>query len=310
MGDSMSTIINATTTNGVVIQPDNSGSLVLQTNNNTTALTIDTSQNVGIGTTSPGAILDIRKSNSGGVGPTLSLINSASGASGNAVDINMAGNPGGGALGPTARIRVTENVSAYSTMSFWTYDGTGGGATQKMLIDPSGNVLVGTTSTILSNTKFNLSSSQAAALGGMGFVNTGASTKKWQIGPDANGNFVVFNDAAAGVYVTYGGTSWTANSDERLKTDLKPIENATEKVSTIRSVTGRYKTDEEGTSRAFLIAQDVQKVLPEAVNVQNDEQGTLGVAYTEVIPLLVAAIKEQTQIINDLKARVETLEAN
>lgn len=41
----MSTIINATTTNGVVIQPDNSGSLVLQTNNGTTALTIDTSQN-------------------------------------------------------------------------------------------------------------------------------------------------------------------------------------------------------------------------------------------------------------------------
>ena len=42
----MSTIINATTTNGVVIQPDNSGSLVLQTNNGTTALTINTSQNV------------------------------------------------------------------------------------------------------------------------------------------------------------------------------------------------------------------------------------------------------------------------
>jgi hypothetical protein len=44
MGNIMSTIINATTTNGVVIQPDNSGSLVLQTNSGTTALTIDTSQ--------------------------------------------------------------------------------------------------------------------------------------------------------------------------------------------------------------------------------------------------------------------------
>ena len=41
----MSTIINATTTNGVVIQPDNSGSLVLQTNNGNTALTISTAQN-------------------------------------------------------------------------------------------------------------------------------------------------------------------------------------------------------------------------------------------------------------------------
>ncbi len=56
----MSTIINATTTNGVVIQPDNSGSLVLQTNSGTTALTIDTSQNVGIGTTSPLSRLQVK----------------------------------------------------------------------------------------------------------------------------------------------------------------------------------------------------------------------------------------------------------
>jgi hypothetical protein len=56
MGDNMSTIINATTTNGVVIQPDNSGSLVLQTNNGTTALTIDTSQNTTFaGTVSMGS---------------------------------------------------------------------------------------------------------------------------------------------------------------------------------------------------------------------------------------------------------------
>jgi hypothetical protein len=62
MGDSMSTIINATTTNGVVIQPDNSGSLVLQTNSGTTALTIDTSQNatfVGTVAASTGTIYPI-----------------------------------------------------------------------------------------------------------------------------------------------------------------------------------------------------------------------------------------------------------
>jgi hypothetical protein len=56
----MSTIINATTTNGVVIQPDNSGSLVLQTNSGTTALTIDTSQNVGIGITAPNTRLHVQ----------------------------------------------------------------------------------------------------------------------------------------------------------------------------------------------------------------------------------------------------------
>ena len=51
----MSSIIRATTTSGLQVAPDNSGSLQLQTNGTTTAVTIDTSQNVGIGTTSPNA---------------------------------------------------------------------------------------------------------------------------------------------------------------------------------------------------------------------------------------------------------------
>lgn len=55
----MASIINATTTNGVAVQGDNSGSLQLQTNNGTTAVTIDTSQNVGIGTSSPTEKLDV-----------------------------------------------------------------------------------------------------------------------------------------------------------------------------------------------------------------------------------------------------------
>ncbi len=55
----MPSIINATTTAGVSVQGDNSGNLSLQTNNGTTALTVNTSQNVGIGVASPQARLDI-----------------------------------------------------------------------------------------------------------------------------------------------------------------------------------------------------------------------------------------------------------
>ena len=57
----MPSIIRATTTSGLQVAPDNSGSLQLQTNGTTTAVTIDTSQNVGIGTASPtvGYILDV-----------------------------------------------------------------------------------------------------------------------------------------------------------------------------------------------------------------------------------------------------------
>jgi hypothetical protein len=63
----MSTIINATTTNGVVIEPDNSGSLELQTNSGTTALTIDTSQRVAFvaGTAAAPAITTTGDTNTG-----------------------------------------------------------------------------------------------------------------------------------------------------------------------------------------------------------------------------------------------------
>jgi hypothetical protein len=102
-----------------------------------------------------------------------------------------------------------------------------------------------------------------------------------------------------GVYLAKDATSWTSNSDERMKADLVPIENASEKVSQLRSVIGRYKTDEVGTKRSFLIAQDVLSVLPEAVDIDSTT-GMMGVQYTEVIPLLVASIKE-------LKAELDTL---
>jgi len=81
MGDSMSTIINATTTNGVVIQPDNSGSLVLQTNSGTTALTIDTSQRAAFvaGTAALPAITTTGDTNTGIFFPAADTIAFAEG---------------------------------------------------------------------------------------------------------------------------------------------------------------------------------------------------------------------------------------
>ena len=106
---------------------------------------------------------------------------------------------------------------------------------------------------------------------------------------------------SGGVYLDPAATSWAAVSDERLKTALIPFENAVQKVCSIRTGTGRYLTDAEDVSRSFMIAQDVQAVLPEAVSVDADEAQTLGLRYSETIPLLVAAIKELT-------ARLEALE--
>lgn len=125
----------------------------------------------------------------------------------------------------------------------------------------------------------------------------------------------VWVNSANGVYMDAGSTSWTSNSDERLKTDLNPITDAIKKVSQLRSVIGRFIADDKSVKRSFLIAQDVQSVLPEAVSV-DEKTGYLGVQYTEVIPLLVASTKEliynfetQAEKIARLETRVQQLEA-
>ena len=118
---------------------------------------------------------------------------------------------------------------------------------------------------------------------------------------NSNGRLYVAS-VSAGVYLAANATSWTSNSDERVKTDIVPIENSISKVLSLRTVTGRYKTDAKGVSRAFLIAQDLQNVLPEAVD--NDSPDNLGVRYTDVIPLLTAAIKELAAKVSALEARI------
>lgn len=122
----------------------------------------------------------------------------------------------------------------------------------------------------------------------------------WAVGPDSSASFNVKTSGGSGMYMVWGATAWTATSDARLKTDLKPISGAIAKVASLRAMTGRYVSDDTDTSRAFLIAQDFERVLPEAVS--KDADGYLGLRYTEVIPLLVAAIK-------DLSAQVDALKA-
>jgi len=92
--------------------------------------------------------------------------------------------------------------------------------------------------------------------------------------------------------------SITANSDVRLKKNIERIENALEKVGQISGYT--YNTIYDEDRHAGVIAQEVDKVLPEIVNTGND--GLMGVEYGNISALLIEAIK-------DLKQRNEKLEA-
>ena len=95
-------------------------------------------------------------------------------------------------------------------------------------------------------------------------------------------------------------------SDKNLKTNIIPIENAIDKVLQLNGVefdfiSGNY-TGYLGVHQIGLIAQDVSKVIPEVVSKNND--GTLGLSYQHLVPLLIEAMKEQQEQINDLKRRI------
>jgi hypothetical protein len=116
---------------------------------------------------------------------------------------------------------------------------------------------------------------------------------------------------ANGVYLTFGATSWTANSDETIKDIIEPITNANDKLKDLRTIVYKLKEDEEGVRRIGLIAQDVEKVLPELVTkgfqtTYNRE--ILGLNYTDLIPILIKAIQEQQAQIEELSNKIVALE--
>ena len=103
-------------------------------------------------------------------------------------------------------------------------------------------------------------------------------------------------------------TSLTVACDPHLLSDDLPIDNSD------NSKQNNNDTEYGPRRRVGLIAQQVQKVLPEAVykysmkDDNGDNEDYLGIAYTEVIPLLVEAIKEQQKNIEKLESRIATLE--
>jgi hypothetical protein len=108
---------------------------------------------------------------------------------------------------------------------------------------------------------------------------------------------------SGGVYLTSGATSWTANSDIRLKNINSHIENAVEKLSTLQTINFSYKDDKTNKQNLGLIAQEVEKIFPELIDKNGD--GMLGVRYTELVPVLIKAIQEQQKEINELKLKIK-----
>ena len=271
----------------------------------TQAMTLDASGNLGIGTTSFNERLRINGDSNAtsririqNQGTDIAYFGSALGilGSGNANDLMLSS--------------VSTNNLLFGTNN-----------AERARINSAGNLMVGTTSDQAgglasfikvggaSNPGF-IVSKGGINVGYLWFYDLGDTLRLETNNQDGTNNSISCVAGSGGVQLSYGGTSWSSLSDERLKTGLVPIESAVSKVAAIRAVTGRFKTDEDTVSRAFLIAQDVQAVLPEAITTikqKDDDTEYLGLQYTDTIPLLVAAIQEQQAMIAQLQADIASL---
>ena len=145
------------------------------------------------------------------------------------------------------------------------------------------------------------------------FSNSSAISSSQGIVLDVNDNLGIGVNEASDLPLAYklvvsGSIKATGTvvqgSDERLKKDIAPIDNALSRINHIDGVFFKYK--DSGDKSVGFVAQQIQKVLPEVVS--EDNNGYLGVNYSGVTAVLVEAIREQSSIISDLESRLSKLE--
>jgi hypothetical protein len=162
--------------------------------------------------------------------------------------------------------------------------------------------------------------SSALIIGSSGYVtmNAGATVLN---GFDTYGNMFAHGSMTALSGMTVYGSIfsntgcqvvWSCPSDRRLKKNIEPFQHSLDEVHGLSVVSFDWREDEfpdrefpEG-KQIGLIAQEVQKVMPEAV--QENRDGYLSVDYSRLVPLLVGSIKEQQKMIEDQQNRIDALE--
>jgi len=278
----MASTINASTSPAAIVQTaDGTAILALQTGN-TTAVTIDASQNVGIGITSPVGKLHVRT----GIDSNLEVQTSTVITGVQLLSINNARN----VYGPI-ELSGSQNV-------FYT------NGTERMRIDSSGYVMVGTTSQVASG---KVSISYAGnTLQGLAFNDTASNATAQALRFLSGGTLVGY------IQTSTTATTYVTSSDYRLKENIAPITGALDKVAQLKPVTYKWKIN--GSDGQGFIAHELQAIIPDCVSGEKDavnEDGSIkpqGIDTSFLVATLTAAIQEQQALITSLTARITALE--
>jgi hypothetical protein len=233
---------------------------------------LDSSGNLGIGTASPSRELEVTGSGNVYVKVTAPTANDSAG-------IELAN------TGATWLIQNDDTSSEALT-----FDRAG---TERMRIDSSGHLLVGTTSSTPTGGGF------AFRSGTVGHFRTSHASGT------ASGNWYQAFYLGASVIgtITQAGTTgvnYNTSSDQRLKENIADANDAGSKIDAIQVRQYDWKAD--GSHQDYgLIAQELVEVAPEAVTVPADSEEMMGVDYSKLVPMLIKEIQS-------LRNRVAQLE--
>ena len=112
-----------------------------------------------------------------------------------------------------------------------------------------------------------------------------------------------------GVDATSSGVTYNTTSDRRLKDNIEPIANGTEKLMAMKPVTHTWVADPEADAVHGFIAQEMQEIVPEAVSGDPDGEEMMSMDYGRITPVLVAALQDAHKKIEALEARINEMEA-
>lgn len=202
----------------------------------------------------------------------------------------------------TIGIKVKENPGGASTHVIFvdSIDAIGGGDADKIMFTNVSNVMDSTNGEIRWGTGA-LSWTQ-----GVGSGTAGAYNSRGYFRHSGNGYFLDAGSANNGSILCDGDVTafrQTTSSDERLKKNITPITNGLDKVLKLQGVNYQFIKDRDNRREVGLIAQQVEEVVPEVV-AERDTDGMKTVNYGALVGVLVEAIKELTQEVETLKAKL------
>jgi len=177
--------------------------------------------------------------------------------------------------------------------------------TSTLVATVGGNVGIGVTSPVSKLHVVNSGSNQDAIFVANDQSGRAAVSASSTVAGGYAGYFTVSGGSTCGI--GNGSSGWSCTSDIRKKKDVVTLDGSLEKIQKIRGVSFRWKSSNDGNRKLGVIAQEVQNVFPQAVNV--DKDGFLSVDYNALIGPLIEAVKELKSDNDNLRADNEKRDA-